>query len=109
MKKNCAFYALADVTSNVVPTVHLRHIYCPFLCAFIVHCNVHYNVQLNVPFNSCDVCKMHIARTIRCVKDLLTMYIVKSFGMSPGMHVVFFEMSEFAYNVQYKSTFQCPY
>jgi hypothetical protein len=60
---NCAFYALPDVTSNVVPTVYLRHIYCPFLYAFIVHCNVHYNVQLNVHFNSCDVCKMHIART----------------------------------------------
>ena len=48
---------------------------------------------------------MHIARTIRCVKDLLTMYIVKSFGMSPGMHVVFFEMSEFAYNVHYEAHF----
>ena len=27
---NCAFYALADVTSNLVNTVHLGHIYSPF-------------------------------------------------------------------------------
>ena len=33
------------------------------------------------------------------------MYIVKYFGMSPGMHVVFFEMSEFAYNVHYEAHF----